>query len=99
MTETRVFQYPETVPVHAEVKDWEGNFVNPTSIKVTVTNPAGTVVVDNLDMASEGVGKFVYYYRPAVGAVLGWYTAKALVVDGVGASAITTVVLAGFILE
>lgn len=99
--ETRRFQRPETVPVYAEIwnRATPPALVDPTSVKVTIIIPAGTDIVTDADMTKDTVGKYYYYFRPAVDAPLGFYRVKATVVDGAGGTAITTITPGGFILE
>ena len=104
MTETRVFQRPETVPLHISTRSMAGSYLTPISVKITVTDPDGGIVVNDQVMALDteytpSTGHYVYYYRPAVDAVLGWYKVSVTIVDGVGPTAKTIVVLGGFILQ
>jgi hypothetical protein len=101
MAEQTIFQRPETVPVHAEVKDWgvPPVYIDPTTITITITTKTGVAVITDVAMTKESLGKYVYYYRPAVDAYLGWYIVKATVVDGAGGTAITTIQPGGFKLE
>lgn len=94
----KIFQRPETVPTKADVKDWDGEYVDPTSIKITVTIGSATVV-DAQDMTKLETGKYVYYYTPAADATLGWHVSKVTVTDGEGGGAKVTITPGGFRLE
>ena len=40
----RTFQRKETVPIHVEIKVWDGVYVIPSEgVKLTITNPAKVV--------------------------------------------------------
>lgn len=96
----RAFQRGETIEVYAEVKDQDGVYTDPTSgIYVTITNPSGTVKVDNVAMTKITTGKYQYYYRSAADDVLGWWQARGKSLDGSGATLITTITDGGFVLK
>jgi len=99
MTEERIFQRPETVPIHAEVRTDLGVLTDPTSIVVTVTAPGGAVPVNGVAMTKDSTGKYTYYFGPSSVAPLGWYKVKTIVVDGSGGTALTTITLKGFTLQ
>ena len=69
------FQAGETVGLWAYIKDWEGVYTSPDNgVKITLTNPLGTVKVNAQAMTADEVGKFVYYYNSAADDVKGsWY--------------------------
>lgn len=100
MTRTRKFQTGETVPVWVEVKDWDGNYVNPSEgVKITITDPDGDVQVDGLAMTPSATGKYVYYYLTTTASVVGWWKARGRAQDGTGSSARYVVSDGGFELE
>jgi hypothetical protein len=99
------FQRPETVICTAEVENPDSviaplgsgghTLTDPvTSIKITITNSAGTAVVTAQAMSKDSAGLYHYDYNPAVDAVLGSYITKVIVVDGTR----TTIQVGGFIL-
>ena len=75
---------PETVIVWLEVKDEDGNYVDPgTSIKCTIYDPNETVVAghDGQAMTKSETGKYYYDYNPSGSEVEGYYEARCEVVD------------------
>lgn len=93
------FQRGETVPLWAEVKDQSGNYVDPTSVKLTLVKPDGTDVFANQDMVKSVTGKFVYFWNSTSDSDVGWYTAKGKTTDGTGEEAKVTIENGGFTLE
>lgn len=68
------FHLGETVVIKGTIKDESAVLVTPaTSTKITITDPAGTAVVDDIAVTFDTVGTFRYTYTPAAGAVLGAY--------------------------
>ncbi len=54
-----------------------------SSLKISVTDPAGTVVVDAQNMVKDaGTGNYHYDYTPGGSAVVGQYRARHTAVDG-----------------
>ena len=92
------FQRGETVETYVETKTQAGVLSDPTSVKITITDPAGTVKSNaaTMDQYLATTGKYVYYYSLASDAVYGQWTSKILVTDGAGESAKTTVVYSQF---
>ena len=96
----RVFQRGETIGLWAYIKDWEGVYTTPDNgVKVTLTDPKGTVKVDNLPMTISAVGKLVYYYLSLVTDEIGWWKYWCKSQDGTGAEAKYTITKDGFQLE
>jgi uncharacterized protein YfaS (alpha-2-macroglobulin family) len=90
------YQRGETVESYAEVKSQAGAYITPTSIKVTITDPNGTVQVDGVAMTESATGKYVHYYTLSSSATLGCWTGKVVETDGSGDSAKVTVVTEQF---
>lgn len=89
----RHFQRGETIILRGTVRTEAGDLTDPaTSIKITVTDPDGTEVVDDQDMDPVSTGIFTYDYTPGASAVLGWYQVRITTVD----SSRTTIEDGGF---
>lgn len=83
MTMVRNFQRTETVVCEAEVRDLAGALADPsTSMKITVTDPDGTVVVNDLSMTKDSTGQYHYDYTPGSSTVLGWHLVHYVATDG-----------------
>jgi len=95
----RNFQRPEVVPIWIEVKDWNGNYVDPTSIYLTVKHKDGLIVVNNEAVTKSDVGEYVYYWTSLIDSPDGWYTIIATITDGTGEGAKVTIELGGFYLQ
>lgn len=96
MTTTMHFQRDETIVCLLEVKDQNGAYADPsTSAKITITDLAGTVVVNAVTMSKTAVGKYSYSYTPVAAAVLGWYRVHYVTLD----ASIKTILDDGFVLE
>jgi len=95
------FISPSTVWIQAKVYDPETDeLIDPTtSIKLTVQDHDGNVVVDAQDMPKDEVGVYDYYYNIAADPVEGWYPGQVVTVDGSGEGAKTSVVPFGFEVE
>jgi hypothetical protein len=100
MAEEKVFQKGETVTVWAYIKNWAGTFIDPSSgVKITITNPSGTVKVTAQSMTKSEVGKYAYYYNSATDDVSGWWKVSTLAQDGSGETAKITITNSGFTLQ
>lgn len=97
--EERVFQRGETVPIYSDVKDWDGNYITPTSIKITIYKPDETKAVDGIAMTEIVKGQYVHYYNTETTNPVGWYRTQVVEVDGTGDTAKTTIKLGGFELQ
>jgi uncharacterized protein YfaS (alpha-2-macroglobulin family) len=79
------FQAGETVGIWAFIKDWEGTYTSPDNgVKVTLTDPEGTVKVNASAMTEDDDGKFVYYYNSEDDDVKGWWRYSCKSQDGTG---------------
>jgi hypothetical protein len=79
------FLAKSTIWIRALVYDKDGVLVDPTtSIKLTLADPAGTVMVNALDMTKDGdnTGIYDYYYTTLVDCVEGWWNGEVWTVDG-----------------
>jgi len=78
-----IFQRGETVVMSLEIKDSAGVYVDPASTPtLKVTDPGGSVVINDLAMTKDAVGKYHYDYTPGDSAGLGGYTVRYRAVDG-----------------
>ncbi len=57
------FQASETVVCKIEVFDTDNNLTTPTSIVISVTNPDGTVKIDESTPTNDSTGKYSYKYN------------------------------------
>ena len=82
-----------TVLTIAYVYDKErANLIDPTgSIKVTISDKEGTKVADAEDMDKVSTGVYEHYLRTTTSFVKGWYPEEVVVVDGSGATAVTSI--------
>ena len=81
-----------TVRTIAYVHDDDGNLVDPTaSIKATITDSDGTVVADAEDMSKTATGTYEHFLYTTTSFVKDWYQGEVATVDGVGATAKTSV--------
>ena len=77
------FEIGETVICSIEIRNAAGVLVNPaTSIKITIENPDGTKVVNDVAMTNDGVGLDHYDYTSAVTVQVGTYTVWYIAIDG-----------------
>ncbi len=77
-----VFQVTETIKVKVTIKDDAGNLVDPTtSTTITITDPAGTKVVDVQALTKNSVGSYQYLYTTLAAAVLGSYYIRIIATD------------------
>ena len=99
--ETRHWQRGDTVPIWAEIRDPDTDALTDPSedVKLTLTDPDGTVKVNNQTMTQSSTGKYVYYWLSTTDDAIGWYKAKVTVQDGTGTGARYVVEYSGFVLE
>jgi hypothetical protein len=77
------YERGETAVLSLSVTDAAGDADDPSNaITITVTDPAGTVVVDAEDMDNDAVGAYHWDYTIAADAVLGTYAAQYHTSDG-----------------
>lgn len=92
-----VFQAGETVPIHGDVKNWLGAYVDPSNgLKVTLYDPAGTAILTDAVMTQEITGKYAYYYNTTVASMKGTWSYTVTAQDGSGALAKITVAKGSF---
>ncbi len=76
------FQDTETIVIKGTIKDEGGVLVTPaTSTSCTITDPAGTVVVDDSAVIFDAVGTFRFLYTPAADPILGAYHVRIIATD------------------
>ena len=88
--EEYIYQRGETVPIHADVQDWDDAYVDPTSIVIDVWDVSGTKKVTAQAMSKLETGKYVYYYTSLAADEEGWWRSMATITDGSGAGAKVT---------
>jgi len=77
------FEIGETIICSIEIKTAAGVLTDPaTSIKITIEDPAGVKVVDDVAMTNDGVGLDHYDYTSAGTAQVGTYTIWYIAIDG-----------------
>lgn len=82
-----IFEQGSTVPIWSHNKQAGAATSPDQGVKVTLTDPAGTVKVDDTAMSEDDTGEFVYYYTTDGDSVLGWWNYSCTSQDGTGASA------------
>ena len=76
------FQDVETIVIKGTIKDESAVLITPaTSTKITITDPNGTVVVNDLAVTFDATGTFRYLYTPAADPVLGAYHVRIKSID------------------
>lgn len=77
------FQRQETVICEMLVKTVTGGLTSPsTSMKITITDPVGAIVVNSQPMVKDAEGTYHYDYNPAGNAVSGYYQVLYVAIDG-----------------
>ena len=77
------FEIGETVICYATIRDANGVLVDPTtSVKITIKNPAGTVLTNDVAMTKDSQGLYHYDFQVTTGYANGWYTTRVTAVDG-----------------
>lgn len=77
-----VFQRTETIVCSLNIQDGGVDADPDTSIKITLTDPDGTVVVNGIAMDKDNTGDYHHDYTPEVSAELGVYEVKYVAIDG-----------------
>lgn len=87
-----------TVRIRAYVYSDAGVLVDPTSIKVIITDSDGKTQVpsegngdDDMTKDGENTGVYDYYYNTSTSSVKGWWTGEVVAIDGSGNDAKTSV--------
>ena len=76
------FQVLETITVKGTIKDDDGDLTTPaTSTKITITDPDGTKVVEDIAVTFNSIGIWQYLYTPNASAVIGAYHVRITGVD------------------
>ncbi len=72
-----------TVIIEVDTKTEDMVYVNPDSVRITILDPNGAIVVSSADMLSEeDVGFFSYEHDTSTDSVLGPYMASITVAQG-----------------
>lgn len=69
-------EFKRTAPFGTE------DYFDPTTPKITVTDPAGTVKVNAVDLSRQSVGQFYYICQTATNWSTGQYSAVVTATDG-----------------
>lgn len=86
--------------IRSYVRDENGALVDPsTSIKITVTDPVGTVKVDAQAMTKFATGIYDYYVTTLSSSEKGWWYGEVTVVDSVSGNPVTSKGVVGFELK
>lgn len=73
-----------TVRIIAYVYNDAGSLVAPsTSIKITITDPNGTIQVPGVVMTLVEAGIYEYYYKTTTATTKRWWHGEVVVIDGV----------------
>jgi len=75
------FRRQESVTLSATYRS-AGVLTAPDTYTMEVRDPSGQIVVDTQDMAEDDTGKYSYEYTSASTAMLGVYTAEAVLITG-----------------
>lgn len=77
-----VYQRGETLYHWITLRNRNQTLVDPTSIKITISNPCGTVAVDAQNMTQDSTGVYYYAYDIPADGVYGEWDIKVVAVDG-----------------
>ena len=76
------FQSVETIVIKGTIKDESAVLVTPaTSTKITITDPDGTLVVNDVAVTFDATGTFRYLYTSAASPVIGAYHVRIVGID------------------
>jgi hypothetical protein len=84
------FVAKDTVKVWAYVYDDNNNLVDPTAVRVTITNPDGETAIENGIMTRKETGVYYYYFRTTPETDRGYYQGEVKVTDGAGETELVT---------
>lgn len=76
------YQVGETAELGAGIIDRNADPADPATVKITINNPNGSIVVMAVDMTTDETG--AYYYNYLCPAGLGKYNYKVVAVGGGG---------------
>ena len=85
-----------TVGIRAYIYDDDDALADPTSAKVTITDPDGTDQVSAEDMTKNDTGVYDYFYKTDSDTATGSWSGEVVVVDGEGEEAKTSIATFGF---
>lgn len=93
IVQTIVFPDKASVWILALTYDESGVLVSPTNVKVSVTDPDGTLKVDEqiMTLYDSNTGIYEYFYHKGASSDVmasGQWTGEILVIDGTGATAV-----------
>ena len=70
------YERGDTIPLSVETRDNDDVLFDPTSIKVTITDPTGVVKVTEQDMTRDGTGLYSYQYSTLITSELGIWSVR-----------------------
>ena len=70
-----------TIRIICYVYDDDGALVAATSVSISIKNPAGTVVVDEVAMSATATGVYEYFYTTTTAVVEGDYQVEVDILD------------------
>lgn len=76
------FYAGDAIRIEAEIRDSDDNLMTPDSVKVTITNPAGTAEVTETAMTPSSTGLYYYIWQSATSDPTGAYRVKVAAVYG-----------------
>lgn len=79
-----VYERDETYVHWTKIRDEAGQPVAPTTIKISITDPDGTLLVDAQDMTQEEIGLYYYNYQIPADANFGNWDVIVRATDAVG---------------
>ena len=82
-----------TVRTRVHVYDDADALVEPTSVRITITDPKAVKKVNAVEIVVDGKvenGIYEHYYNTATDSEKGWWLGEVVVVDGTGQTAKTT---------
>ena len=71
----------ETNKIKINIKDEDNAYIDPSSVSITITDPCGTVLVNEQAMNTDDTGVYYFYYDIAGDAPYGEYEIEILAID------------------
>lgn len=92
-----VFVRGATVPIHADVKNWSGAYIDPTNgLKTTIYKPDGTAAEEDKPMTQDESGRYVYYFQTSSDSDEDTWEYEVTAQDGSGDGAKFTIARGSF---
>lgn len=64
------------IRINIEVKDYNGGYMDPATLKISIIDPAGTTKINEATPIKDDTGKYHYNYQSAESDVKGNYLVK-----------------------